>query len=285
MNVRFLVIKLNLMIQTSTSSRIVTLIKSAIAAVALPIIFIYIMIAKPDYKIMNGLAHVVLPVANVVGDIITWPVRVIGDTLVNIQELSTLRSENAELRVRLDEALAYKQKCDVAINENDTLVRQIGIARQIPQRTIIADVIHENRALHHNTFMINRGHSDGVEPGMVVVSTSNQFAGIIIDAGANFARVRSVTDSDTNIAVHVAGYEVYGFLSGNASPSPTVGLFSDPQFKPVPGLTLITSNISGVLPGGIFVGKTKSDSYVDVLKPGSLSRVIILQFDKSSEYK
>ena len=274
-----------LMIQTSTSSRIITLIKSAIAAAVLPVLFIYIMIAKPDYRIMNGLAHIVLPVANVVGDIITWPVRVIGNTITDIHELSMLRSENAELRVRLDEALSSKQKCDTAIAENDLLVRQIGVARQMPQRTVIADVIHENRALHHNTFIINRGTRDGIESGMVVVSTSNQFAGVIIDAGENFARVRSVTDSDTNIAVHVAGYEVYGFLSGNASPSPTVGLFSDPQFKAAKDLILITSNISGVLPSGIYVGKMKNTNEVDVLQPGTLSRVIVLQFDKASEYK
>ena len=262
-----------------------TLIKSAAAAAVLPVLFIYIMIAKPDYRIMNGLAHIVLPVANAVGDVITWPVRVIGDTMENLHELSTLRGENAELRVRLDEALSYKHKCDIAVAENDVLTRQIGIAKQIPQKTVIADVIHETRALHHNTFMINRGKVDGVDRGMVVVSTSNQFAGIIIDSGDNFSRVRAVTDSETSIAVHVAGYEVYGFLSGNASRTPTVGLFSDPQFKAVKGLTLVTSNISGVLPSGIYVGTMKNESGVKVLQPGELSRVIVLQFDRASEYK
>ena len=243
------------------------------------------MIAKPDYKIMNGLAHIVLPVANVVGDVITWPVRAMGNVLRDLNELSNLRTENAELRSRLDDALSNKYKCDIAVAENDSLVRQMGIIKKSPQRTVIADVIHENRVLHHNTFIINRGKTDGVDSGMVVVSPSNQFAGVIIDAGENFARVRAVTDSETNIAVHVAGYEVYGFLSGNASRSPTVGLFSDPQFKSAPGLTLVTSNISGVLPHGIFVGTTKKGAYVDVLQPGTLSRVIVLQFDRASEYK
>lgn len=273
------------MIEKSTSSKILTLVRSALAAAVLPVLFIYIMIAKPDYRIMNGLAHIVLPVANVVGDVITWPVRAVVDIFGNMHELSILRSENAELRVRLDEALSQKHKCDVAIAENNTLSRQIGITKQIPQRTVIADVIHENRAMHHNTFMINRGKSDGVDRGMVVVSTANQFAGIVIDAAENFARVRAITDSDTNIAVNVAGYEVYGFLSGNASKSATVGLFSDPQFKGAKGLTLITSNISGVLPSGIFVGTMKNDSDVEVLQPGRLSRVIVLQFDRYNEYK
>lgn len=273
------------MIEKSTSSKIITLIKSALAAAVLPVLFIYVMIGKPDYRIMNGLAHVVLPIANAVGDVITWPVRIIGNTFDNIHELSLLRSENAELRVRLDEALSYKYKCDIAVAENDALVRQIGITKEIPQKTVIADVIHETRALHHNTFMINRGTSDGVNRGMVVVSTSNQFAGVIIDSGENFSRVRAITDSDTNIAVNVAGYEVYGFLAGNASKTPTVGLFSDPQFKAAKGLTLVTSNISGVLPTGIFVGTMKNGTDVNVLQPSTLSRVIVLQFDRSNEYK
>ena len=273
------------MIEKSTSSKVLTLIKSAVAAAVLPVLFIYIMIAKPDYRIMNGMAHIVLPVANVVGDLITWPFRTIGIIFGDIQELSVLRSENEELRVRLDEALSQKHKCDIAIAENDTLSRQIGITQQIPHRTVIADVIHENKALHHNTFIINRGKKDGVERGMVVVSTANQFAGIVIDSGENFARVRAVTDSETNIAVHVAGYEVYGFLSGNASKTATVGLFSDPQFKPAKDLTLITSGISGVLPSGIYVGTMKNDKDVNVLQPAHLSRVIVLQFDTASEYK
>lgn len=273
------------MIEKSTSSKILTLIKSAVAAMVLPVLFIYIMIAKPDYRVMNGLAHIVLPVAGVVGDVITWPVRVIGDMFDNLHELSTLRAENEELRVRLDEALANKNLCDVSIEENKKMEYEIGILHTIPQKTIIADVIHDNRAMHHNTFLINRGTNDGIKNGMVVVSPSNQFAGVIIDTGRGFARVRSITDADTNIAVRIAGYEVYGFLSGNGSSTPTIGFFSDPNFRAAADLQLITSNISGVLPAGIYVGSMKNTTDVNVLQPGRLSRVIVLQFDTDNEYK
>ncbi len=285
LNVRFLVFTLDPMIEKSASSKIMALIRSAAAAMVLPVLFIYIMIAKPDYRIMNGLAHVILPIANVVGDIITWPVRVVGNTVENIYELSTLRSKNEELRVRLDEALANKNICDIAIAENKKMEQEIGVIRNIPQKTIIADVIHDNRSLHHNTFLINRGTGDGIVPGMVVVSPSYQFAGVIIDTGDGFARVRSVTDTDTNIAVRIAGYEVYGFLTGNGSTTPTIGFFSDPQFRAAAGLQLITSNISGVLPAGIYVGQMKNQDDVDVLQPGRLSSVIVLRFDTDTNYK
>ena len=90
------------MVQNKLSSKLRSIIKSAVAAAVLPLLFIYIMIAKPDYTLMNGLAHVVLPVANWVGDVITWPIRAIGNTVENIRELSDLRDENARLRSALE---------------------------------------------------------------------------------------------------------------------------------------------------------------------------------------
>ena len=122
--------------QNKISSRLKTIIKSACAAAVLPILFIYIMIAKPDYTIMNGLAHIVLPVASWVGDVITWPIRAVGSTIDNIRELSNLRTENEELRVRLDDALRNKNTCEVAIAENQKLARELDIIENKPQKAL-----------------------------------------------------------------------------------------------------------------------------------------------------
>ncbi len=267
------------------SSRVYSLVKSAAAAAVLPILFIYIMIAKPDYKIMTTTAHVILPVANTIGDIITWPIRAVAGAAQNIRELSNLRAENEELRVRLDEALAYKQQCDIAVLENQKLARELDIVQSQPRQAIVADVTYDNSAFHHSTFLISRGVADGVAPGQVVVSMDGQLAGIITDTAPRFSRVRGLTDTNTNIAVRIVGSEVYGFLQGNGSSDPTMGFFSDPEFQPARGIKLLTSNISGVLPNGIVVGKMKNETDVEVLHPSELSRVMVLQFDAPGEYK
>ena len=111
------------MTKDKLSYKLMKIIKSSLAAVAVPIFIIYIMVAKPDYTIMNGLAHVVLPVAHVIGSVITWPVRVIGQGAHWIKETSNLRTENEELRIRLDAALANKNSCDIAVLENQKLER------------------------------------------------------------------------------------------------------------------------------------------------------------------
>ena len=262
-----------------TSSRLHTIIKSAIVAVILPFVFVYIIVAKPDYRVMNGVAHVALPVVNGVSDLVTWPVRVGGNIIKKAHKISNLEQENEELRARLDQALTDKNKCDIALIENQELQRQLDIVRESPYASVVADVIFDNSALHHGTFLVNRGSRDGIAPGMVVVSFDNTLAGIIIDAGANFARVRSLIDSNTNIAVRVAGSEVYGFLAGNGSSTPTIGFFSDPKFQPDAGVKLVTSGISGVLPPDIFVGKMINNLDVEVITPRELSRVMVLKFN------
>lgn len=271
--------------QNKLSSKVYPLIKSVAAGAVLPVLFIYIMIAKPDYKLMNALSHVVVPVAQVVGDVITWPVRVIGNTIDNVRELATLRDENEELRVRLDAALANKHACDIAIAENQKLVRKLDMVQNSPRKTVIANVIHDNSAMGHNTYIINRGSNRGIEPGQVVVSPDMVLVGIVIDAAPNFSRVRALTDSDTNIAVRVVGSEVYGFMRGDGSGVPVMGFFSDPEFQATGGIKLVTSNISGVLPDGLIVGEMKNETDVKIINPASLLRVMVLQFDTNNEYK
>lgn len=270
--------------QNKLSSRLYPIIKSAVAAAMLPILFIYVMVAKPDYRIMNAMAHVVVPVATAVGDVVTWPVRVIGRAGAGIRELSNLRAENEELRARLDAALENRQMCENAILENQKLSMELDLVHDQPRRAQIANVKYDNTAFHHSTFIIDRGVADGISAGMAVVSTDGALVGTVADVAAHFARVRAITDANTTIAVRVVGSEVYGFITGNGGGAPTMGLFSDPEFQPARGVRLVTSNISGVLPGGINVGVMTNDTDVDVRRPETLSRVMVLEFDTLDEY-
>jgi rod shape-determining protein MreC len=261
------------------SSRLHTIIKSAVVAAILPFIVIYLIVAKPDYRLMNGFAHFMVPIANGVGDFITWPLRAGGKIFKKINDISNLEQENEELRAMLQDALSKNQNCDVAILENQKLAQELDVKRNLNFENIVADVILDNSALNHETFMINRGYNDGIEPGMVVISFENTLIGTIIDSGKDFSRVRALTDSNTNIAVRIAGSEVYGFVHGNGSKTPNIGFFSDPKFQPSSGIKVLTSNISGMLPSDIFVGTMINESDVGITEPGKVSRVMVLKFN------
>lgn len=267
------------------SYKLIKIIKSALSALIVPVFIIYVMVAKPDYVIMNGLAHVVLPVATVVGDIITWPVRVIGQGISWIRETSMVRTENEMLRKKLDDALSNKYACDIAIAENQKLEQEINIKHALPYDSVVADVIFDDSVFHKTTFLINRGKKAGLERGMIVVSFDNRLIGTIIDCGSQFCRVRSITDSDSNIAVRIGGSGVSGFLKGNGKTRASVGFFSDAQFVGRSGLKIITSNISGILPSGIYIGEMTDENNVDVLRPNQNSRVMVLKYNNMDSYK
>ncbi len=272
--------------QNKLSAKIYPLIRAAATAAVLPVLFIYIMVAKPDYVIMNALGHVVVPVAQGVGNVVTWPFRVVGRAFDGVLQVSSLRAENEELRAKLDAAIINKDKCEIAIAENQKLIQELDLIKAQPRDAIIADVINDNSAMGHNTYLINRGARDGIESGMVVTSTDMRLAGIVIDAAQNFSRVRALTDADTNIAVRVIGSEVYGFMTGNGSDNPTMGFFSDPEFQATRGIKLVSSNISGVLPAGLVVGEMIDGTDVDVIPHNKLSRVLVLKFDTpQNEYR
>jgi len=260
------------------SSRLRTIIRAICFGCLVPAIAIYIIVAKPNFRFANGVAHAVFPIFNTIGDAITWPFRAGGKIIKRIHRVSVLEEENAELRAKLATMSAKQTDCDVAIDENKKLIRELGVARNTDFETVIADVMYDNSAVHHETFMINRGADDGIEPGMVVVSFENKMVGVVIDSGMHFARVRSLIDSSTNIAVRIAGSEVHGFLRGDGSANPTVGFFSDHKFQGAKGIKLLTSNISGILPSGIYIGEMKNESDVDVALPWNVSRVIVLKF-------
>ena len=88
--------------QAKTSSKINSIFRAVATAAVLPVLFIYIMVAKPDYKIMNMLSYIVLPVAEFVGDVVTWPFRAVGNLIENIS-LTLSNSDLIKLKALLEE--------------------------------------------------------------------------------------------------------------------------------------------------------------------------------------
>lgn len=285
MNIRFFAFKVLLMIKDKSSYRLNRFIKAALAAATVPVIIIYIMVAKPDYTVTNSLAHFFLPIAHGIGSAVTWPIRAIGQSAHWVREMSNLSKENKMLRMKLDEVLAKQNECDIAIEENKKLEKEIDVKKASPFKTLIADIQFDDSVFHYNTFLINRGKKDGVTKGMIVVSFENQMVGTVTDCGSQFCRVRALMDTNTKIAVRIAGSDISGFLQGNGKSGASIGFFNDTQFIGRQGLKVITSNISGVLPSGIYVGEMIDDKNVKVLKPNNLSRVMVLQFDNQGSYK
>jgi len=277
---RILSAKLRKMDAKVASSRIAKIVQASIAACLLPIFFLYILLDKPDYKIMNAMSGVVVPAARVVGDGITWPVRAIGHLGDNMKERRGIRRENRELRAKLDAFVAAQNGCIALRVENQRLEQALDIVRSQPKKSVLARVIFENSAFGANSFVLNKGENSGIHTGHPVISKDGFLIGVVISVTDESAKVRKITDTESNIPVRVAGSDVLGFLRGRGNAAPVFELFSDQEFSPTSGVMLLSSNIGGNLPDGIPIGKIKNSgkSGYATVAPGAktMSEAIVL---------
>ena len=267
----------------TASNKVYSTVRAGIVACLVPIFFIYIMIDKPDYKIMNGISGIVVPAAHFIADGVSWPFRIIGRAAETIRTHSLVMKENRELREKLEMALRDQNECKILIAENQRLEHQLDITRAQPVKTIVARIIHDNSALAHNTFILDKGENNAIATGMAVLSFDGNLAGIVISVSFNSAKVRALSDPKSNIPVRVAGSDVYGFLRGNGASVPNFEFYSDPEFIATTGNRLVTSGIKGTVPDNIPVGvvskanKTSANVELNV-NPGKLHDVMVLGY-------
>ncbi|MGI5845569.1 MAG: rod shape-determining protein MreC [Alphaproteobacteria bacterium] len=239
----------------TNSSKLAKKVQAGIAACLVPIFFLYILIDKPDYKIIDSMSNVVVPVARVVGDIITWPVRAIKKLNENMTIRSGIRSENRELRKRLDELTAQQTSCISLAAENQRLEQTLDIVRSQPKHAVLSRIIYENSSFSSNTFTLDKGENSGIKINNIVLSKNGFLLGTIINVGPNWAKVRGIRDTSANTPVRVAGSDVLGFLHGRGNAKPVFELFNDQEFTPTKGVMLISVSAGGNLPDGIPIGR------------------------------
>lgn len=264
----------------ATSSKLAKKVQAAIAACLLPVFFLYVLLDKPDYKIMNAMADIVVPAARAVGDGITWPVRLADKLGENIRVRQGIRSENRNLRKRLDELTAQQTSCIPLGAENQRLEQALDIVRSQPSKAVLARVVYENASFANNTFTLDKGENSGISTGNAVISKDGFLVGTIINVGTDTAQVRGLRDTGANTPVRVAGSDVLGFLRGRGNAQPVFELFSDQEFLPTPGVMLLSVSAGGNLPDGIPVGKIKSagDGKSAPVTPGAkiMSEAVVL---------
>lgn len=243
----------------TVSSKVARIVQAGIAACLLPVFFLYILLDKPDYKIMNAMSGTVVPAARFVGDGITWPVRAIGHLSGKIKERKGIRRENRELRAKLDAFVAAQNGCIALQAENQRLEQALDIVRAQPKESVLARVIYENSVFSADSFILEAGENLGIRAGQAVISKDGFLMGVVISVAGDTAKVRKITDTESSIPVRVAGSDVLGFLRGRGSAAPMFELFSDQEFSPTSGVMLLSSGIGGNLPDGIPVGKIKNE--------------------------
>lgn len=199
-----------------------------------------------------------------VGSFVSNSGKRVADWFHMEDELSALRDENKELRLR---QLALEE-----IREENIRLRRLLNFKQTRDDmddAFAARVIGRNPSQWFASVVINRGRDDGVKTGMVVIN-SYGLVGKIVSVSKNSAVVRLLTDPNSGVGVTVQRSRDQGVITGQLADNQTLLIrFFSREADIQPGDVVVSSGrLSRQFPDGIPIGTVAavSDAQYGLLK-------------------
>jgi rod shape-determining protein MreC len=141
----------------------------------------------------------------------------IGSVIASIQEMQTLRQDNRDLRAELDRLRIENVRLREFQVENDQLLALLGAKNGTEFHTIAATVIARERPEIGRIMTIDRGTSDGLAVGDVVIAAGGAVAGRISDASATTAHVTLLSDPSSTVTGMIQAGRATGDVVGQLS--------------------------------------------------------------------
>ncbi len=164
--------------------------------------------------LQRGMSFAFRPILGAI-DGVARDVGSIGSAIAEIDHLrvdnEALRNENDRLRIENGAAQEIKR-------ENELLTALLQTRNGFEYRTVATTVIGRESSEVRRIVIVDRGSSDGLATGDVVVAAGGALAGRVLDVSADSARVLLVTDTTSTVIGQLmssgATGEVVGQLGG-----------------------------------------------------------------------
>lgn len=193
----------------------------------------------------------------------------IYQTRANISQYFNLPSVNEELandNAKLRELLSQSQVPLIVETRRDSLALTKS---EYDQDYLAAKVINNSTQLTHNYLTINKGASNGVEPGMGVIS-ANGIVGKVMSVSENFSTVSSLLNNDVFVSSYLKRNNTFGSINWDGNNKLKTKLKFVPRHIHLEkGDTIVTSGYNSIFPENILIGfvddfRTENDSWYDI---------------------
>ena len=132
-----------------------------------------------------------------------------------IFEYEAMAVENEALKKELADMQDAVLDNAATQRENERL-RKLLALKQVHEDYELVDayIIGRSSVDWTSSFTINRGTDAGIEPGMCAITENGEVVGLVVEAGANYAVIKSVLDSSLEISGTIATSGYSGMIQG-----------------------------------------------------------------------
>ncbi len=203
--------------------------------------------------------------------------------------------QNKELIAKIEKLEGENLKLQELEQENARLSELLDYKNANPGYSYVtAKVIAHDPGYWFDTFTISAGKHEGIKVDMGVI-TADGVIGKIVEVGANYSKVMSITDENSSISGIVERTRDTGIIQGSTDQDRTNSnlkmVYLPIESNLIPGDKVLTSGLGGIYPKGLPIGEvvemsTKGDKLENyaIVKPyvsfSSIEEVLIVVGDK-----
>ena len=201
-----------------------------------------------------------------------------------------LAAENEALKERIANMEDEARRADAVERENQRLRDLLNLKSTHEDYELVDAYIFDWSSTDWtNTMTVNRGTDAGVQEGMCAITANGQVVGLVVEAGPNYAVVKTVLDSTLEISCVIASSGYNGMSKGGYIYKDLTHLKLDylPSSAVIRNKDQVVTSGSTVYPRGLIVGYVVDAGFDDtgvakfaVLEPAadiaSLEQIFIL---------
>ena len=132
-----------------------------------------------------------------------------------IFEYESLSVENEALKQELAQLQDSVLDNAATQRENERLRKLLELKKAHEDYELVdAYIIGRSSVDWTSSFTINRGTTAGIQPGMCAITENGEVVGLVVEAGTNYAVIKSVLDSSLEISGTIASSGYSGMVQG-----------------------------------------------------------------------
>ncbi len=192
-----------------------------------------------------------------------------------ISEIKNLKSENEELKLKIQELISEKAALIEIKKENEILREALNLGLEKEFELNLAEIIAKD--VPQDYLIINKGSKDGLKIGLPVITQQRVLVGKIGEVYDNFSKIQLITSKDSSFDAKIvekdsnpptalpseAQAPIYGLAKGKGSFK--LSLDFVPKEKEIKTADIVvTAVLGGIFPQGLLVGEIQSIKKSDI---------------------
>jgi len=185
-----------------------------------------------------------------------------SDFFEAITETKSLKKENEELKLRIQELLVENISLKELKKENENLKEALSVGLEKDFKLILTEVIGKDIA--QDSILINKGSEAGVSKNLPVITQQKVLVGKVSEVYKNFSKVMLISNKESSFNAKIENNEeIEGVIDGQGGFQLLLKLILLDK-KISEGEMVISSSLGGIFPEGLLVGEIKKVLRSDV---------------------